>query len=246
MSCSLTLSLSAAQTGPVLWSQNGHYYEIVFTTVSYSDAKVAAAARSHNGWGGHLATVTSDAENAFIIQNLATGASADFAWLGGREPHDDGRWFWDDGPETNIQFSINKTATPPFNFANWGGIEPNDHKANEDYLMINIGSDFAGINLGQWGDADPDPNPSDPVVGYLVEYEPPVISLTIFRAGTNNVILSFGTDTNRTYQLQFTPELPSTNWVNFGAPIPGSGSLETVPASVSEDAATFFRLAVSP
>ena len=149
------------------------------------------------------------------------------------------------GPESGIQFSTNNIPTPPFNYANWGGIEPNNNKANEDYLMMNVGSDFSGIRLGQWADAAPDPNPLDPVIGYIVEYEPPFIRLSIMlNAAANTVQITFPTETNNTYRVQSIDQITSTNWINLGSSVSGNGGNQTIQDTVLNNAQRFYRLRI--
>jgi hypothetical protein len=123
---------------------------------SWFTASAAAAASTYNNVHGHIATVTSQAENTFLLSLSPGFATFTGAWLGGKAP--DG---WLEGPETG----------QPFGYTNWGGIEPN----NSGYAYMNIGAAGGGINAGQWADDSgvqgfPDPT-NDPVVGYFVEYE---------------------------------------------------------------------------
>src|SRR5262249_22400812 len=105
-----------AQAEPIQWPANGHYYEFVRTNISWWDAKAAAAGTSYQGLSGHLATAISAAEDQFISASL-TEANGEFAWLGGREPNDNGVWIWDAGPEAGMQFATNRIdPTAPFNF----------------------------------------------------------------------------------------------------------------------------------
>ena len=61
-------------------------------------------------------------------------------------------WRWVVGPEAGTQFSQGATPTPPFNFANWGPVEPNND-ANEDFAVFNLGpTSPAGTGPGEWGD----------------------------------------------------------------------------------------------
>lgn len=161
-------SSSAAQ--PFLFVGNGNYYELIETQTTWANAKSGAAARSFLGIDGHLATITSGAENEFISSTFATGEAQFFAWIAGNEPNDDGVWLWGAGPENGVQFSQGGIATPPYNYVNWGGVEPNDFAVGEDLAAINIGATFAGILPGKWIDS-PNPNPADPIHGYVVEYE---------------------------------------------------------------------------
>ncbi len=159
---------------PVLDGGNGNYYDLVplsGSTQTWQESLAEADGLTYLGLPGHLATITSANENAFLNSKFNNGLGSQFAWFAGFEPNDDGIWKWATGPETGIQFSNGVTATPPFNYANWGGIEPNDNKPLEDFAMFNIGTTFASINPGQWADASPTPSSFDPVVGYLVEYE---------------------------------------------------------------------------
>lgn len=160
---------------PVEVGGNGHWYDFMPGSETWHVARNAAANTHFMGIPGHLATITTPSENAFLNENFSTRVASYFAWIGGFEPLDNGVWRWFDGAEAGIQFSNYVDATPPFNYVNWGGIEPNDNNPNEDFLMYNLGRTFAGIGPGQWADATPIPSAADPVVGYLVEYAPPVV-----------------------------------------------------------------------
>ncbi len=127
------------------------------TNNSWDTARLAAAVRIFNGKTGHLATITSQAENDFV-SGLVSGQFSGFngAWLGGK----DGLG-WAVGPETGQAFG----------YTNWGGVEPN----NSGYVYMNIGTTFGGIAPGKWADDSgvqgvPDSS-NDPVIGYFVEYE---------------------------------------------------------------------------
>ncbi len=50
---------------PILWPENRHYYLIVEQTTTWQQARAAADTMKFKGVHGHLATVTSEAENAF-------------------------------------------------------------------------------------------------------------------------------------------------------------------------------------
>lgn len=159
-----------ATASPVYFSGNGHTYELVPVQTTWAGAVTSSAALTYAGVQGHLATITSAAENNFLSTTFASGQAQYFAWVGGSEPNDNGVWLWGAGPENGVQFSLFGTATPPFNYVNWNGIEPNDFAPGEDFLAINLGGTFAGVNPGGWIDS-PNPNPSDPIKAYIVEYE---------------------------------------------------------------------------
>ena len=70
---------------------NGHWYGLMLTAQSWDEARNQAQSFRYNGKFGHLATVTSEAENDFIVNNVITEetevADVNFScaryWLGG-------------------------------------------------------------------------------------------------------------------------------------------------------------------
>lgn len=165
---------------PIYWSENGNYYDLIIPggTNDWFSAQSDASISSWLGFSGHLATITSLAENDFLIANFGTGEDAFIgAWIGGKAP--DG---WLDGPENGDTFS----------YTNWGGIEPN----NSGYAYMNIGTVGPGIGAGEWADdSGTQGYPgsydgyNDPVIGYFVEYEgpsgvvPEPLTILLFGAG---------------------------------------------------------------
>lgn len=134
----------------------GHCYEVVTVPnqIRWEDAKVAAEGRRYQGRVGHLVTVTSAEETAFLVANfdIANG------WLGGyqdsaaanySEPN--GGWCWITGE--------------PWTYTNWLQGEPNNTNQGEDKLQ------FWTARPGQWNDIRTD-DPFDMPRGYVVEYEP--------------------------------------------------------------------------
>ena len=69
---------------PIQWAANGNYYEYVAADVNWVDANAAADAMSYLGFDGHLLTITSAAEHAFVIANFGDIK----AWIGGFQPPD--------------------------------------------------------------------------------------------------------------------------------------------------------------
>ena len=151
---------SQAAATPVAFGSN--FYEFVEITDPFAGdnnywttASSAAAASVFNGVSGHLATVSSQAENDFLLA-LAGGGFNGFtgAWLGGKTPEG-----WLVGPEVGQAFS----------YTNWGGFEPN----NAGFAYMNIGPLALGvIGSGTWADSGSGvPLAGDPVIGYFVEYD---------------------------------------------------------------------------
>lgn len=145
----LLLICSSAHASPVLWQENGHYYEYISHSGTWEDAFADSLTRSHNGLAGHMVTLTTQAENTFVWSALGRHN----VWLGGyqqgkpdpgNEP--DGDWTWVTGED--------------WVFTNWRAGEPNDYNRTEDYLVF-------WIDHGKWNDML---NYSR-LSGYIIEYE---------------------------------------------------------------------------
>lgn len=107
-------------SGPVTWPVNGHQYEFVsWAGISWANAKAAVPA----GW--YLATLTSQAENQWVYDNVVVPNNHAEVWLGafapaGRNPPSAG-WQWVTGE--------------PWNYTAWSPGEPNN--TTETGLTIN-------------------------------------------------------------------------------------------------------------
>lgn len=146
--------------GAVRWSGNGHCYQAVLAPgLSWADAQAACAAR-----GGHLATISSPEEDAFVQGLFAANAEFWFVdsfnnglgpWIGGlqapasAEPA--GGWGWVTG-ET-------------WGFTNWSSGEPNNCCGGQDKLRY-----FRPNNTGPvgWDDCET-ANPTSHRRGYIFE-----------------------------------------------------------------------------
>jgi PEP-CTERM motif/Lectin C-type domain len=147
---------SCAMAVPLQWTVasggNGHWYEYIAGAPTWEAALAAAAAQSHLGMTGHLATITSSAENSFI--NSIPGG---LGWVAGTDRDVEGTWIWAAGPEAGTTFwQDGNTLT----YAAWNGGEPNN-VGNEDYLVIR--------QLAGWNDA-----PTSYAGAYYVEYSAPI------------------------------------------------------------------------
>ncbi|MBN3302177.1 lactose-binding lectin l-2 isoform X2 [Amia ocellicauda] len=87
------------------------------------------------GLGGNLASVHTEEEYKFLLQELHHhNSSNDKAWLGGSDHYQEGQWLWTDG-------SVWK-------YTHWSAGEPNNLEAHQDCLEMNFGDDHA------WNDQD--------------------------------------------------------------------------------------------
>ena len=173
-----TVSITA---GSAIANTNGHYYEYVPGSLSWTAAKTAASQRTLNGLQGYLATVTSASENDFIEAKVAANA-----WMGGSDDYAqinaakgftayanqsaaEGNWHWITGPEAGqvISYGNSPSVTiPSGSYAKWQNGEPNDYPnastvGEENYLHIYSSSQ------GKWNDF---PNTVGGGLGYVVEY----------------------------------------------------------------------------
>jgi hypothetical protein len=105
--------------GQFLWSTsvggNGHVYERVQQTTDWNQAREIANSRTLGGVKGHLATITTAAEQQFLASIFPT----DEAWIGAFQDHSapgfaepSGGWRWITGE--------------PWTYSNWNDTEPND------------------------------------------------------------------------------------------------------------------------
>jgi len=156
----LTTALNDAraqtESTPVLYEANGNYYQLVSgipsATNSWSEALEFALNANRVACPSHLATITSQGEQDFLID--AFGYTNLFnAWLGGFQdpgvtPADIG-WKW--------------VTEEPWDYTNWASGEPNDGSglASEQYLL--------SWTEGGWNDGTEFPLSGDS--GYVVEYE---------------------------------------------------------------------------
>ena len=148
-----TVNVSLAEEAMAYNPGSGHFYAIGGTAgvgISWADAKTAAENSSYNGMKGYLATITSAAENSFILSKLpATG------WIGASDAETEGTWRWVTGPEVGTTLSSGYT--------NWNGGEPNN-SGNEDYAQFYVG----GSTAGRWNDLPG--TAANNVAYYVIEY----------------------------------------------------------------------------
>lgn len=139
---------SAGQAAPILNPSNGHYYDYVAGAFTWAAADTAADASSYLGMSGHLVTITSGAENAWIVANLTTSTQP---WIGlyqlagSLEPS--GGWTWVTGEALS--------------YVNWAPGEPNNLGGENHAHFWNPGTD--GRN---WNDLS-----GNSARGYIVEYQ---------------------------------------------------------------------------
>ena len=101
---------------------NGHTYQLFNKTMNWIDAE-----KYCEGVGGHLATITTDAEQNTIQNLISLNNTCDYYWLGANDAEHEGDWIWVTGEE--------------FKYTNFGIGAPNNgrhsgYEETENYLGI--------------------------------------------------------------------------------------------------------------
>jgi hypothetical protein len=127
-----------------VWPGNGHVYVFVLPSAGISWTGADEAARA---MGGHLATISSQAENEFVFSLLG---GRDLIWIGGRQPagapEPAGNWGWITGE--------------PFDFTAWAAGQPNND-GDEDAIR------YGSSTEPTWNDSEHGAVNN----GYVVEIE---------------------------------------------------------------------------
>jgi uncharacterized repeat protein (TIGR01451 family) len=178
-------------------ASTGHFYEYVASSgISWENARTAAAGRSYCGRQGYLATVTSQAENGFILTKLGGNA-----WMGASDSGNESYWRWVTGPEgaansgngtyffkqtAAASNSVNRYTAYSGNvgsggyaiaglYNNWNNGQPDDYcdydSVSEDYAHFYYNY-YPNSNIdGTWNDYPNDNGYGSGIVkGYVVEY----------------------------------------------------------------------------
>jgi Ca2+-binding RTX toxin-like protein len=126
---------------PVQWTTasggNGHFYALTSgDPTDWHTAETQAVSL-----GGHLASITSAAEQSFIVDTFLTGATErSIYWIGLTDEAVEGTFVWSSGE--------------PVTYTSWQSGEPNDFHGNEDYTTVNwhYGHQVGGGVRGAWND----------------------------------------------------------------------------------------------
>lgn len=174
-----TLEASLVGPGEIYYPANGHLYEVITSTQTWTDAQAAAAARTKYGASGYLATITSAEENDFVSDRLT-----DAGWMGASDAAIENDWRWVTGPETGTSFwsGLSGGSAVSGRYENWADGEPNN-ASNEDCAQ------FLAGGSGEWNDL---PCTVTTLPRYVVEYG---TSGTLPAVQSKNVAITTGTST---------------------------------------------------
>jgi hypothetical protein len=113
---------------------NGHSYKLFTKGTSWKSAKKAC-----EKLGGHLVSITSAEEQAFVFQQAKNYKGKQF-WIGLTDEGNEGDWHWITGEAVT--------------YTNWGKGNPNDD-GGQDYGVLYTTKeqwDNSGVKPGQWDD----------------------------------------------------------------------------------------------
>ncbi|MFI3157998.1 MAG: VCBS domain-containing protein, partial [Methylococcaceae bacterium] len=187
-----TFVVSSGSATPYFSHPDGkvRYYEFVSASdIAWQDANAAAQLRTYNGLSGYLATITSAAENAFVVSKLQgngwMGASDDYSVINAaagsalyaNQTASEGQWYWVTGPEKGVKFwqgkgSANGGASFNGAYSNWGSPGVNNGEPNDGVSHGTGYENFAHLYTdGTWNDY-PNNVSGGPIHlnGYVVEY----------------------------------------------------------------------------
>lgn len=156
----------------------GHTYELIIAPdITWAAANAAAQATMLGNVNGHLATITSAGENAFLYALIAPPTLASFpgkseAWIGGfqvpgsAEPS--GGWTW---VNSEGSFPGSGMIDMPPVYSNWQAGEPNNVGNGEDHLTLGRFDGVAGAGggvAGAWNDSN---ESNGHIGGYIIEWD---------------------------------------------------------------------------
>ena len=84
----------------------GHYYELVDDVVARAAANTTAGTYKLLGVSGHLVSITSLEEHAFLLGIGARG------WIGAHDIASEGTFLWDSGPDASRNINASGFAVP--------------------------------------------------------------------------------------------------------------------------------------
>jgi hypothetical protein len=116
-------AVTSAHATPVVDPANGHTYEFIEQATTWDAARTAAAGMSSIGQSCHLATITSQAENDFVVnQVLPPPDDSDLPdiWLGGERKSS-----CTDSVDSASNWGIWITGEP-WSYTNWKSDEPDE------------------------------------------------------------------------------------------------------------------------
>ena len=184
----LTLAImllpTLASASPITFGNNA--YEFIPGVFSFDQANTAAQALTFQGVSGHLVTILSAEENAFVLSLIAPVEHS--VWIGASDRAVEGVWRWVTG-EQFWQGAGGGAPGPDVFYANWALGQPDDFGTGQDVATIFGGSVANPALAGRWDDGGSGPGVGGGIFqrdGYIVEFDgvvPEPSTLLLFGTG---------------------------------------------------------------
>ena len=168
--CGAVFITAPAAAAPVTFG--GHAFEFIAGAFSFDQANAAAQAQIFNGLAGHLVTIASPEENAFVLGLIVSVQHS--VWIGAMDREDEGVWRWVTG-ERFWQGNGAGTVGPDLLYANWGLGQPDDFGTGQDVATMFGGSVSVPSLAGRWDDGGSNAGTDGSIFqrdGYVVEFDP--------------------------------------------------------------------------
>jgi len=181
--CACVFIAVPASASPIAFGNNA--YEFIPGEFSWDQANTAAQALTFQGVSGHLVTILSGAENAFVLSLIAPVEHS--VWIGASDRAVEGVWRWVTG-EQFWQGGGGGAPGPDVFYANWALGQPDDFQTGQDVATI-FGGSVPG-RAGLWDDGGSGPSVGNGIFqrdGYIVEFDgaavPEPSTLLLFGTG---------------------------------------------------------------
>jgi len=123
-----------SNSGVTYSHETGSFYKLVSASVTFAGAQSVAGAEVINGVSGHLVTISSSVENAFV-NSLAAGNQI---WLNASDGVTEGKWRWAGGNEDGmLLWNGDQTGSAENGFyTNWAGGQPGGGDSADAAVML--------------------------------------------------------------------------------------------------------------
>ena len=244
----VALGLSARAgilAGPIVNPGNGHSYYLL-SQDTWSNAETEAVSL-----GGHLATIRNEGENQWVFSTFGSYGGA--LWIGLTDRQKVFQFTW--------------TSGEPVSYTNWGGGQPDNGNGVEFYVHMLPRGHYAAGKWNDYANAETVLAAQFPLYGAAeiwpavrVRLSLPAPSTTRESATLPNpnpaatagpqlqeftaIELSWSSETNRLYRIQWTPSLDPPEWTALEPIVSGTGTNVSVFDSTRQHPRGFYRVQI--
>jgi hypothetical protein len=175
--------------------------------------------------GGNLVTINDAAEQEWVFQTFSVGSDPPRGlWIGLKDLRSERTYEW-----VSADFA---------NYRNWGPNQPDKNQTIEHFAhMWPVGAP-AAIPPGTWNDLFDTSFYANFTLHGVVEREQGLAT----RITVASVEISWQSESNKVYQVQFASALSQNLWTDLGPPVTGSGRRMTFTDQVVQNPRRFYRV----